>query len=1248
MKTPIRNPLTVTLLALILSLRASGDNVTYTNYPPPPTEPPGEDDTKVSDPIDLVTGAVWNQMTDIVIPSPGFDLVLKRAYSSKLMLEDMPFGSGWTHSLDHRLLFSHNGTVFLSPGDGDIIQLREQVTYKAEYGAPPSLARASILEEDLKLSSLSDGWRLTAPGFVYTDFSKNGLIRRKWNAAGQSLEFIRDASNRLERVEHSCGQSIVFEYSGSSPRISRAYVPGQNLSVEYDIARLPFIDTLQGPLVLLETRRITSSGIETEKHNYEKGSSYMTVCERRSGLTFRYAYTNVNSVIPSEPPHRNAASIYGEPGRLYEYTAQYLDAETSIAREFRDGQVFETSFVKNMVSNQPLEIRHPCSETASYSYAEGTRLLDKKVWSGKPYDDAFDIIVSDKYASKYERDAEHRITSIRGAFFLSQGDNLTPLDTAPSWSVTYDVACRLPSTLTDPCGRVSGADYSAQGLVLTNWTELASGVRLEKTFSHVDGLLSEYRDQEGRQVSFGHGAGGYVTSVTPSAGPSISLRWNTSLGILTNITLQGPSGTSRVIVVEANELGRVSRFVRPDGLAETFLRDAAGRITNHVDVAGRSTHTNYHPGGKPSEITHDASGLAASVRFDYSQQMDSLRIRDPLNREVERYVLDGLGRAEKVFDIEGREMTVRYRLGDIVSSMTRFDGTTIYLDYDIGARPTRVTYPDGETTYGWLPCGRPSGATNALSTAEYGYDGAGRLVSESLHSRLSAFPEINLSYGLDRSGQATNTVLALQGTTALLTEKATFDQAARLVTQVTEAGIFTNTYCTWSGGLETVSNSCLTASYASDILDRVTNITYRTANGEIVRAFAYEYDLSGMITRKVDMATGLCATNAYAYDGLNRLLSETITQSGNESLRQFSYDLAGNRLSEAVNGTTNTYTYGVGNRLSSVSDGTGYTHDNAGNVSRIVRNGTTLDLVWNLPGQLLAVTNNGVLAESYTYDPLGRRLSTTTDGTTVYHAYDGIQCVADLDASGNQIRSYTWGQGIDNLLAMTVYGASETNTFFAIKDHLGSVQALVNSQGQVVESYKYDAFGYTTILSSDFSPLTSSQFGNRYLFHGREYSTVIGLYNFRARWYDSQTGRWLSNDPVGISGGLNLYAFCWNNPINFQDPEGKTIVVPVFPVVVIVVAGVALYPFVKAATDTIITAVENLISQVRTPAKSDPDTTKTYPDEQGGCTERKYGPDGRASEDIDYGHDHNNAGDPHKHKWDWNNKKNPRGPAVPI
>jgi len=149
-------------------------------------------------------------------------------------------------------------------------------------------------------------------------------------------------------------------------------------------------------------------------------------------------------------------------------------------------------------------------------------------------------------------------------------------------------------------------------------------------------------------------------------------------------------------------------------------------------------------------------------------------------------------------------------------------------------------------------------------------------------------------------------------------------------------------------------------------------------------------------------------------------------------------------------------------------------------------------------------------------------------------------CVADLDASGNPIASYTWGTGIDNLLAVTVHGDNATNTYYAIKDHLNSVHALVNESGSTVMTVNYNAWGEP--LNSSLS-IQNSSFRLRYLFQGREYSHASGLYNFRARWYSSDIGRWLSKDPIGLEGGLNLYVAFGNNPVNFVDPWGERITV---------------------------------------------------------------------------------------------------------
>ena len=78
-------------------------------------------------------------------------------------------------------------------------------------------------------------------------------------------------------------------------------------------------------------------------------------------------------------------------------------------------------------------------------------------------------------------------------------------------------------------------------------------------------------------------------------------------------------------------------------------------------------------------------------------------------------------------------------------------------------------------------------------------------------------------------------------------------------------------------------------------------------------------------------------------------------------------------------------------------------------------------------------------------------------------------------------------------------------------------------------------------LAANNNVITESVYGNRFLFQGREYDYATQLYYFRNRWYEPETGRWLSPDPIGISGGLNLYVFCGNDPVNFVDPMGENV-----------------------------------------------------------------------------------------------------------
>ena len=231
-----------------------------------------------------------------------------------------------------------------------------------------------------------------------------------------------------------------------------------------------------------------------------------------------------------------------------------------------------------------------------------------------------------------------------------------------------------------------------------------------------------------------------------------------------------------------------------------------------------------------------------------------------------------------------------------------------------------------------------------------------------------------------------------------------------------------------------------------------------------------------------------------------------------------------------------------------------YSYSAAGCVTNIRYIGNeytnSLGIFWDGQYRLTEVKTNGASAERHGYDVYGRRVWTCDPSASAGQAetnwfiYSGAQIIADVNATGGLIRTYVWGPGIDNLLAMNVHtgaGVTTPRTYFPIKDHLGTIHAMVDESGSVGESYEFDAWGRVlAVRDSSGSSLVTlhSSLGNRYLWQGREYSWQTGLYYFRARFYDSQTGRWLSNDPIGISGGLNQYVFCGNNPMNDSDPFG--------------------------------------------------------------------------------------------------------------
>ncbi|MEW6131401.1 MAG: RHS repeat-associated core domain-containing protein [Acidobacteriota bacterium] len=160
----------------------------------------------------------------------------------------------------------------------------------------------------------------------------------------------------------------------------------------------------------------------------------------------------------------------------------------------------------------------------------------------------------------------------------------------------------------------------------------------------------------------------------------------------------------------------------------------------------------------------------------------------------------------------------------------------------------------------------------------------------------------------------------------------------------------------------------------------------------------------------------------------------------------------------------------------------------------------------------------------YAYDGLGRRASRTINHTTTNFLYDGADVVLDRRSDSTSV-SYLNGIGIDDKLRQASNAAS---SLYFLQDHLGSTTALTDASGAVVERQQYEPFGASMGTS-----LT------RYGYTGREKDEATGLLYYRARWYDPEQGRFITQDPIGFAGGdTNLYAYVGNEPVSFADPLG--------------------------------------------------------------------------------------------------------------
>jgi RHS repeat-associated protein len=267
-----------------------------------------------------------------------------------------------------------------------------------------------------------------------------------------------------------------------------------------------------------------------------------------------------------------------------------------------------------------------------------------------------------------------------------------------------------------------------------------------------------------------------------------------------------------------------------------------------------------------------------------------------------------------------------------------------------------------------------------------------------------------------------------------------------------------------------------------------------------------------------------------------------------------------NRLSMNDNGAVTSYTPNHLNQYTAVTD--------HGTLSYDTKFSLSVDDGWNYTydaeKRLISATTTGHSAQ-FGYDGIGRCVKRTIDGATTVFTYDNWKPIVEWEFSAGTVRLVAWnlyGAGADEILVR-----NQPNTGGYLYYHLdaqGNVQFLLSDTLHGLEKNTYDVFGKPTIMGwNETVPRAVSQYGNRFLFTGREYLYTLELYDYRHRIYNPELGRFIQTDPLGLqiegekltalqtalyvgetapatfaSSELNLYRYCNNDPVNKTDPTG--------------------------------------------------------------------------------------------------------------
>jgi RHS repeat-associated protein len=703
------------------------------------------------------------------------------------------------------------------------------------------------------------------------------------------------------------------------------------------------------------------------------------------------------------------------------------------------------------------------------------------------------------HVTSYTYDADNNLVSQ-----AAQLDGSTTVST----SYTYN-SFGEPLAVTDPLGNVTTNTYDANGNLLTVTSpkpDAPTAASATRFAYDTKGQLTQITDPLSHITTLAYYPTGLIQTITDAQSNATSYEYD----------MRG----NRTAVVDAQQnrttftydLGnRLTKITYPDTTFSSFAYDGRGRRTSVTDQNGKVTSYAYDDADRLTSVT-DAAQNATHYAYDLENNLTSIT---DAAQHTTSFVYDAFGRVtQTAFPSSLTENYVYDAVGNLTSKVDRKNQTIQYV-YDALNRLSHKGYPDATgVDYVYDLAGKIKQVSDPTGTYGMAYDNMGRLIGTT--TQYSFLPGITYSnaYGYDAASNRTS-FTAPDGSTNTYA----YDTLGRM-TSLTNSltGQFGYSYDALSRRTALTRPNGINTSYGYDSLSRLLNVLHKAGTATLDGA-GYTYDNAGNRTAKTNYLNN--TTEQYTYDPTYQLTQ--VTQ-GTTTTESYSYDAVGNRLSSL---SMSPYAYNSSNELTSTPT-TAFTYDNNGNTLTKVDSTGTTAYNWNFENRLTSVVLPGAGGTAtFIYDPLGRRIQKSSSNGTTNFLYDGTNSVEEVDSSGALLARYSQGEGMDEPLSEVRNGSAA----FYEQDGLSSVTSISGSASTLSNSYTYDSFGNNTGSTGSFS--------NPLQYTGRDYDSETGLRYYRDRYYDPQSGRFLSEDPIGFGAGDDFYSYVLNNPVNLRDPSGR-------------------------------------------------------------------------------------------------------------